>query len=124
MASGLAFVFSDGQPISGLSDQFLALSGTVHGVSIPMIVMIVMVVVVAVSWVVLARTRFGMHVYAVCGNAHVARVADVDQRSIRFMVYIDAGALAGLAGVMLAARAAAGIANTGAGYELNGPPPP
>ena len=116
VASGLAFVFSDGQPISGLSDQFLGLSGTVHGVSIPVMVM---VVVVAVSWTVLARTRFGMHVYAVGGNAHAARVAGVGLRGIRFLVYIIAGALAGLAGVLLAARATAGIANTGAGYELN-----
>ena len=116
VASGLAFVFSDGQPISGLSDQFLGLSGTVHGVSIPVMVM---VVVVAVSWIVLARTRFGMHVYAVGGNAHAARVAGVGLRGIRFLVYIIAGALAGLAGVLLAARATAGIANTGAGYELN-----
>ncbi len=116
VASGLAFVFSDGQPISGLSDQFLALSGTVHGVSIPVAVM---VVVVALSWIVLARTKFGMHVYAVGGNAHAARVAGVGVRGIRFSVYIIAGALAGLAGVLLAARATAGIANTGAGYELN-----
>ena len=116
VASGLAFVFSDGQPISGLSDQFLGLSGTVHGVSIPVAVM---VVVVALSWIVLARTKFGMHVYAVGGNAHAARVAGVGLRGIRFSVYVIAGALAGLAGVLLAARATAGIANTGTGYELN-----
>ena len=116
VASGIAFVFSDGQPISGLSDQFLSLSGTIGGVSIPIVVM---VVVVAVSWVVLARTKFGMHVYAVGGNAHAARVAGVSLRTTRFAVYVISGALAGVAGVLLAARATAGIANTGSGYELN-----
>ena len=116
VASGLAFVFSDGQPISGLSDQFLALSGTIGGVSIPVVVMIV---VVLVSWVVLARTKFGMHIYAVGGNAHAARVAGVSLRTTRFAVYTISGVLAGLAGVLLAARATAGIANTGTGYELN-----
>ena len=116
VASGLAFVFSDGQPISGLSDQFLSLSGTLHGLSIPVAVMIV---VVAVSWLVLARTRFGMHVYAVGGNAHAARVAGVNLRTTRFAVYTISGVLAGIAGVLLAARATAGIANSGTGYELN-----
>ena len=116
VASGLAFVFSDGQPISGLSDQFLSLSGTIGGVSIPVVVM---VVVVLVSWVVLARTRFGMHIYAVGGNAHAARVAGVSLRTTRFAVYVISGGLAGVAGVLLAARATAGIANTGTGYELN-----
>ena len=116
VASGLAFVFSDGQPISGLSDQFLALSGTIHGLSIPVAVMIT---VVAVSWLVLARTRFGMHVYAVGGNAHAARVAGVNLRTTRFAVYTVSGVLAGIAGVLLAARATAGIAGSGTGYELN-----
>ncbi len=116
VASGLAFVFSDGQPISGLSDQFLSLSGTLHGLSIPVAVMIV---VVAISWLVLARTRFGMHVYAVGGNAHAARVAGVNLRTTRFAVYTISGVLAGIAGVLLAARATAGIANSGTGYELN-----
>ncbi len=116
VASGLAFVFSDGQPISGLSDQFLSLSGTLHGLSIPVVVMIV---VVAISWLVLARTRFGMHVYAVGGNAHAARVAGVNLRTTRFAVYTISGVLAGIAGVLLAARATAGIANSGTGYELN-----
>ena len=116
VASGLAFVFSDGQPISGLSDQFLALSGTIRGLSIPVAVMIV---VVALSWLVLARTRFGMHIYAVGGNAHAARVAGVNLRTTRFAVYTISGVLAGVAGVLLAARATAGIANSGTGYELN-----
>ncbi len=116
VASGLAFVFSDGQPISGLSDQFLALSGSVHGLSIPVAVMIA---VVAISWLILARTRFGMHVYAVGGNAHAARVAGVSLRTTRFAVYAISGVLAGIAGVLLAARATAGIANSGTGYELN-----
>ncbi len=116
VASGLAFVFSDGQPISGLSDQFLSLSGTIGAISIPVVVMIV---VVLVSWVVLARTKFGMHIYAVGGNAHAARVAGVSLLRTRFAVYTISGVLAGIAGVLLAARATAGIANTGTGYELN-----
>ncbi|GAB0119994.1 ABC transporter permease [Acidisoma sp. 7E03] len=116
VASGLAFVASDGQPISGLSDQFLALSGTIYGISIPVAVM---VVVVLIAWVILARTKFGMHIYAVGGNPHAARVAGVNLRANRFAVYTISGLLAGVAGVILAARATAGIATNGTGYELN-----
>lgn len=116
VASGLAFVASDGQPISGLSDQFLALSGTIYGISIPVAVM---VVVVVIAWIILARTKFGMHIYAVGGNPHAARVAGVNLRANRFAVYTISGLLAGVAGVILAARATAGIATNGTGYELN-----
>ena len=105
VASGLAFVASDGQPISGLSDQFLALSGTVFGLSIPVAVMIVVVII---AWIILARTKFGMHIYAVGGNPHAARVAGVNLRANRFAVYTISGFLAGVAGVILAARATAG----------------
>ena len=116
VASGLAFVASDGQPISGLSDQFLALSGKVFGLSIPVAVMIVVVVL---AWIILARTKVGMHIYAVGGNPQAARVAGVSLRSNRFLVYTISGFLAGVAGVILAARATAGIATNGTGYELN-----
>jgi ribose/xylose/arabinose/galactoside ABC-type transport system permease subunit len=116
VASGLAFVASDGQPISGLSDQFLALSGKVFGLSIPVAVMIVVVVL---AWIILARTKFGMHIYAVGGNPQAARVAGVNLRANRFAVYTISGFLAGIAGVILAARATAGIATNGTGYELN-----
>ena len=116
VALGLAYVFSDGQPISGLSDAFLAVSGDVGGVPVPVLLMFI---AIALSWMVLARTLFGMHVYAVGGNAQAARVAGVNIRFIHFLVYAISGALAGLAGVILASRATAGIATTGSGYELN-----
>lgn len=114
---GLAYVLSDGQPVSGLSDRFLAIANRNLG-AVPMPVA-VMVAVVAVSYLALARTRFGMHVYAVGGNAQAARVAGVRVRLVLFSVYVISGLLAGLAGVILASRVTAGIPTTGTGYELN-----
>ncbi|MBS4075932.1 ABC transporter permease [Ameyamaea chiangmaiensis] len=116
VASGIAFVLSNGQPISGLSDQFMMLSGQVGFLAMPVLVMLV---VVAVSWIVLGRTRFGMHVYAVGGNSYAARVAGINTARVKMLVYVISGGLAGMAGLLLAARATAGIATTGSGYELN-----
>ncbi len=116
IALGIAYVLSEGQPISGLSDQFLAISGPLGGVPIPVLTMLA---VVLIAWFILARTRFGMRVYAVGGNAHAARVAGGNVRFVRFVVYVVSGGLAGLAGTLLASRATAGIATTGTGYELN-----
>ena len=113
IALGIAYVLSEGQPISGLSDQFLAISGPLGGVPIPVLTMLA---VVLIAWFILARTRFGMRVYAVGGNAHAARMAGVHVRFVRFVVYVVSG---GLAGTLLASRTTAGIATTGTGYELN-----
>ena len=116
IALGIAYVLSDGQPISGLSDAFLAVSDQVQGFPVPVILM---VVVVAASWLLLSRTRLGLHIYATGGNPQAARVAGVNLRFVRLTVFTASGLLAGLAGVMLASRATAGIATTGTGYELN-----
>ena len=116
IALGIAYVLSDGQPISGLSDAFLAVSDRLYGLPVPVILM---VVAVAVSWLLLSRTRLGLHIYATGGNPQAARVAGVNLRAIRLTVYTISGLLAGLAGVVLASRATAGIATTGTGYELN-----
>jgi ribose/xylose/arabinose/galactoside ABC-type transport system permease subunit len=116
IALGIAYVLSDGQPISGLSDQFLAVCGNLFGAPVPVLLMIL---AVALSWILLSRTRLGLHIYATGGNPQAARVAGVSLRAIRLTVYTLSGLLAGLAGVVLASRATAGIVTTGAGYELN-----
>ena len=55
-----------------------------------------MVIAVGVSWLLLARTRLGLHIYATGGNPQAARVAGVDLRFVRLTVYTISGLLAGL----------------------------
>jgi ribose transport system permease protein len=117
IALGLAQVISDGSPISGLPDSFLTIANNSWlGIPIPIIIM---VVAFAVLWLVLGRTKFGMNVYAVGGNPLAATIAGIKTRRVIMAVYCLSGALAGLAGVILASRVTAGIATTGTGYELD-----
>jgi D-xylose transport system permease protein len=50
------------------------------------------------------RTTFGRHVYAVGGSAEAARRAGISVPFIRITVFMISGAMAGLGGVVLAAR--------------------
>jgi D-xylose transport system permease protein len=50
------------------------------------------------------RTTFGRHVYAVGGNAEAARRAGIDVARIRIFVFMIAGLMSGLGGIVLAAR--------------------
>jgi D-xylose transport system permease protein len=50
------------------------------------------------------RTTFGRHVYAVGGNAEAARRAGINVPRIRILVFMIAGAMSGLGGIVLAAR--------------------
>src|SRR4029078_6042442 len=50
------------------------------------------------------RTTFGRHVYAVGGNAEAARRAGINVPRIRIIVFMISGLMAGLGGLVLAAR--------------------
>jgi D-xylose transport system permease protein len=64
------------------------------------------------------RTTFGRHVYAVGGNAEAARRAGVNVPRIRILVFMISGAMAGLGGIVLAARLQSVDLNAGGGDLL------
>ena len=115
-ARGLALVLSDGRPVSNMSPALTRLAGDVAGVPIP--ALILAAVAVAVAWT-LKNVRWGRYLYAVGGNAQAARAAGIRVRGVAFLAYALCGALAGLAGVVLASRITTGQPNAGVGYELD-----
>lgn len=92
-------------------------NGSVFG--IPWLVIIALLVV-AISWFILRRTVLGLRIYAVGGNPGAARLSGIRVSRILLFVYATSGALAGLGGVMSAARlyAANGL-QLGQSYELD-----
>jgi len=92
-------------------------NGTLFGV--PWLVVIALAVVVA-SWVILRRTVLGTRIYAVGGNEDAARLSGIKVWQILLFAYAMSGLLAGLGGVMSAARlyAANGL-QLGMSYELD-----
>jgi ribose transport system permease protein len=73
----------------------------------------------ALGWLVLSRTRFGRHVFAVGDNEEAARLMGLNVGRVTIGVYALSGALAGLAGVMLASRLGAGQPVAALGWELD-----
>jgi ribose transport system permease protein len=89
------------------------------GFAIPWLVVIAFLVIV-VSWLILRRTVLGVHIYAVGGNENAARLSGIKVWAVLLFVYGMSGLLAGLGGVMQAARlyAANGL-QLGQSYELD-----
>jgi inositol transport system permease protein len=116
VARGLALVISAGKPVSNLSREFTALAGNVGGVPIPVLILALISVV---AYVFLKNFRLGRYVYAVGGNETAARASGVNVQAVKLFAYTMSGALAGLAGVVLAARITTGQPNAGVGYELD-----
>jgi D-xylose transport system permease protein len=72
-----------------------------------------------VFWTFVAnRTRFGRHVYAVGGNAEAARRAGIDVDRVRIAVFVIAGFMAGVGGIILASRLRSVDPGTGGGPLL------
>jgi D-xylose transport system permease protein len=82
---------------------FAAVAVCNHTRGVPLVGLIVLFVVVLGAYVA-GRTTFGRHVYAVGGNAEAARRAGINVKLIRILVFTISGGMAGLGGVILAAR--------------------
>lgn len=114
---GLAYVLSDGKPISGLSASFLFLGRkSIAGIPVPILIMVLLV---ALTWVIMNKRVFGKHIYAVGGNEIAARVSGVNVDRIKIKVYAYAGILSAIGGVVMASRITTGHPNSGTGYEMD-----
>ncbi len=111
LAAGDSTVFNSDLPFSVIGN------GTLLGV--PWLVVIAFLVIL-LSWVILRRTVLGTWIYAVGGNAEAAALAGIKVPLVLLFVYATSGLLAGLGGVMSAARlyAANGL-QLGQAYELD-----
>ena len=112
MVRGIAFKYTDARTIAGLPQEFAAISQT-------MIMAASMVVVYAAAWILLMRTPFGRHVYAIGGNREAAWLTGVRVVRVLVVSYLICGAGAGLAGVLVASRLSAGYPRAGELYELD-----
>jgi galactofuranose transport system permease protein len=116
---GLAQVISNnGQLILIANERFSQLGrGSIGPLPVPVVLMLL---VIAVVWYVMRDTIFGRHVLAVGGSAAAARMAGVPVVRTRVAVYMISGFLAGLAGLVEAARlGASDPARIGLGMELD-----
>lgn len=115
---GVALILSNGAPVFGVSEDFEALSSGFIGGFLPYLV-VYFLVVVAISAFLLRMTVFGRRVYAIGGNAMAASVSGINVKAVLTGVYTLSGALAGLAGLLLASRTASGSPTAGQGYEMS-----
>lgn len=121
---GVAFILTGGQPVYGLPTSFaflgasriLPTKGMPNG-AVPVIV-IFTAIVVFIMHILLSKTVFGRHVFAVGSNREVAHLSGIDVRKITLKSYIICGIMAGLCGVCIASKLQNGQPNSGNGYEM------
>lgn len=123
-ARGLAYIFSGGTSVSGLtsvyswlgSSRLLKTEAAPNG-WIPVIT-IVVVLVVIIMHILLSKTVFGRHVFATGSNKSVAHLSGINTNKITFLCYMICGAMAGLAGVLNSSKLQNGQPGACESYEM------
>jgi ribose transport system permease protein len=118
-ARGVALLVAHEKPIEikNMSGGFKALwQGQVGPIPLPIIILILAYII---GWIVLNHTRFGRHAFALGDNQEAARLMGLNVNRVTLGVYALSGALAGLAGVILASRLGSGQPVAGTGFELD-----
>lgn len=114
---GITYVFTNGIPISGLDDSFMAI-GNARILEIPYPV-IIMIAIFLIALYLLAETRFGRYIFAIGGNEDSARLSGINTTRIKTMVYILSGMTAAISGIIVTSRIGSAGATAGTGYELD-----
>lgn len=114
---GIATGLSGGRGILGFPDAFLWLgSGTVVGVPVQTLIWLAAMIGAAL---LLSRTRAGRYIYAIGHNELAVRFSGVNVDRLVFAMYAASGLMAGVVGMLYAARVATAKSNAATGYELS-----
>ncbi len=117
IARGAAYIYSNGQPIRAMFPDYQIIgTGWLGPIPYPVIYMIVFLIICVI---LLSKTRFGRHVYAVGGNDKAAIFSGVNVARTKILVYTMSGFLAAFTGVVLCARMASGQPTAGQSFEMD-----
>lgn len=117
IARGGALAVNDGKPIANFPAELgLIANSTIFG--IPIFVIYVLVFY-AVMVMVMSKSKFGRHVYAIGGNEKAAVLSGVKVKSVSLAAYCIGGMFSAIGGVFLLSRLMYATPNAGSGYEMD-----
>lgn len=115
---GLTLILSNGVPVSRFGDEGLIAwigRGYVWFIPAPVIILFVMF---GVFSVILKKTVFGKHVYAIGGNEKGALLSGINVEKNKVFIYMISGFMSALAAVILTSRVNSAVPTAGEMYEL------
>ncbi|MFP3090439.1 ABC transporter permease [Treponema sp. TIM-1] len=121
IARGIQLIYTKAAIVGSLNNGFKNLAQKSIGptvFSIPYLGIYVLLITVVI-WVFLKHTKQGTNFYAIGGNAQAARVSGINVERELMCVYLYAGLLYGIAGVLQAGRLGLANALTANGMELD-----
>jgi putative multiple sugar transport system permease protein len=83
------------------------------------IVLVILAALVLLYTAVMHRSIFGRHIYARGGNLNAAQLSGVNTKRVDFLLFVNMGVLAALAGIAFTARSDSALPGAGNGFELD-----
>ena len=119
-ARGAAKYYTDGQPVTGLDSlgHGFRYLGSAEPLGIPMPIIVAGLAYLA-AYILLEHTPFGRYIFSLGDNEEAAFLSGLPVRAIKMFVYVSAGALAALAGVILVGRLNSAAPTAGEMYEFD-----
>lgn len=114
---GIARVYTSNKTIT-ISDPTFSFIGTGYVFGIPIHVIFI-IIIVAITGLILSRTKFGRHIYAVGGNRQAAIYSGINASRVTLIVFLLSGIFAGMAGILTASRTFTGQYSLGEGAEMD-----
>ena len=113
---GFTMLCSGGMPV-GLQNKISFIgAGYIGPIPFPAIVLLI---VFLILWFIMNKTKFGRYIYAVGGNEQTARLAGINTKKIKILVYGMSGILSALSGIIIASRLNSAQPDAGNGYEMD-----
>lgn len=114
---GLIYVLTKGVGKPNFPDSFNIIGrATWFGIQTPIFISIILMVVFGILF---ARSGWFRQFYFIGGNEEAARLSGIKVDRLRIFAYTFTGFMAGLAGILLAARMGGAIPTQGQGMEMN-----
>lgn len=116
---GLTLVVTDGNPITNLGDSYMFQlfgKGYFFGIPVPAVTMIIVFIILAI---ILQKTTFGRHTYAIGGNEVASKISGIKVNRVKILIYGISGLMSALAGAILTSRLNSAQPTAGTSYELD-----
>jgi ribose transport system permease protein len=118
IARGITITITGNRAVSASSETFLRLFANTQLLGLPVAVWYTLIIFALLHFL-LTRTRFGMAIYAVGGNAKTARFSGIATDRVRMAVFTLAGATIGFAAILQTARIGTATVEAARGLELD-----
>jgi ribose/xylose/arabinose/galactoside ABC-type transport system permease subunit len=116
---GLVFVIDDGKLTNKFGQSFARIGrGKFLWTGLPNPI-IISAAVMLIGWIFLSKSKAGRHTVSLGVNPEAARRAGISLYRLPFMLYVAAGAAAGIAALITAARLDAAPPTLGDGFEID-----